>query len=463
MSQPPRSSSALSRGVLCLAAVAGALDAQTWRQALPATSPAARTASAMATHAAMGSTVLFGGYADPTYLADTWLFDGAAWTAVAGTAPVRRARHAMAYDEARSQVVLFGGVNGNSVNSYLGDTWLFTNGAWQQRSSAAFPAVRFGHAMAYDRASSRVVMFGGRTRSGTIFLGDTWLWDGTSWTPNAPAASPSPRMGHAMALAPTSGHVVLFGGMPLGGGFSGDTWTWNGATWMPLAPAHAPTPRMNAVMAEDPVHARVVLYGGYDSTDLADTYEWDGTDWRLLAGALSPSITTLPALATGPAGRHVVLFGGARAGIPRADTWWNGYFAEVSAFGVGCGSPPLSLAPAAGAVPLLGQAFQSEIHAVPAGATAFQGLGFDDKSMQGRPLPLDLGVYQLPGCWLYHDAAAMFLPCTGAGSVATHSLAIPNDPTYAGWVVFLQGYVIGATANPPGVVTSNALALRIGF
>ena len=59
--------------------------------------------------------------------------------------------------------------------------------------------VRFGHARAYDQTRGRVVMFGGRTRSGSIFLADTWEWDGVDWLPFTPAHAPAPRMGHAMA------------------------------------------------------------------------------------------------------------------------------------------------------------------------------------------------------------------------------------------------------------------------
>ena len=43
---------------------------------------------------------------------------------------------------------------------------------WTQRSSAVSPPGRFWHAMAYDQARHRTVLFGGI--SGISILGDTW-------------------------------------------------------------------------------------------------------------------------------------------------------------------------------------------------------------------------------------------------------------------------------------------------
>lgn len=419
---------------------------------------------AMATDLAAGRIVLFGGYAGGNYLADTWLYDGATWSAVPGAAPGLRARHTMAFDEARGRVVLFGGINGVSVNNYLGDTWEYANGVWQQRSTPVRPPVRFGHAMAFDRARQRVVMFGGRTNAGTIFLADTWEWDGTAWSPQTPASAPTARMGHAMALDPTTGRVLLFGGLQLGGPFAGDTWTWNGTTWTQLLPAHAPSPRANAAMAADLVRGRIVLHAGYDGQDLTDTFEWNGSDWTPVATPVQPGVPVFPALATGPTGLHVVLFGGEDAGgVAQAATWWYGRFAGTRAFGAGCGSPPLALAAAPASAPVLGQAFRSEMTPVPAGAVAFQTLGVSNSTWNGLPLPIDLTPLQMPGCWLHHDAVLLFLPCTLAGGTATHALMVPSQPSLAGFEVYLQGCVFAPGSNPVGLLTSSALAVTLGY
>jgi hypothetical protein len=77
--------------------------------------------------------------------------------------------------------------------------------------------------MAYDAATGTVVLFGGFGSSS--LLGDTWTWNGTTWTQQHPATSPSARDVAAVADAAT-GTVVLFGGGSPDGGVFGDTWTW---------------------------------------------------------------------------------------------------------------------------------------------------------------------------------------------------------------------------------------------
>ena len=92
---------------------------------------------------------------------------------------------------------------------------------WTQRLHFG-PAARLGHAMAYDAARQRVVLFGGV--DATSKLGDTWVWDGTFWTQVA-ETGPSPRVSHALAYDHAREQVVLFGGWT-GNTQMSDTWVW---------------------------------------------------------------------------------------------------------------------------------------------------------------------------------------------------------------------------------------------
>jgi Galactose oxidase, central domain len=118
-------------------------------------------------------------------------------------------------------VVLFGGDNSN----ILGDTWTWDGTTWTKQHAAAGPTPRFGAAMAYDAATGTVVLFGGCCTLTSQF-GDTWTWDGTTWTKQHPAASPTARDSAAMAYDAATGTVALFGGEPHSGHPFGDTWTW---------------------------------------------------------------------------------------------------------------------------------------------------------------------------------------------------------------------------------------------
>ncbi len=440
------------------------LVAQAWQQVATPTSPPPRYAHRLATDSAAGRVVLFGGLG-ASYFGDTWEFDGTTWTQRLVPGPSPRGQHGMAFDALRGVTVLFGGLNGPGLNGYLGDTWEYAGGVWQQRSSVGmfFPQARFAHALAFDVARLRIVMFGGRGRS-TVLLGDTWEWDGTSWTPISTSVAPSPRSGAVMAFDPLTGHALLFGGIQVGGYALPTTWSWDGANWSALTTVHAPSPRSQPVVANDLGGSRVVLYGGFDGTDLFDTWQWDGIDWQLLTTSVQPGVPALPAMAPGPLGQHVVLFGGqdSGGGLHQA-TWRNGWFASVVPLGTGCGTPAVTLASAAGSLPALGQAFRSTIGNVPAGAVAFQSYGFSDTVFAGLSLPLDLGFAGLPGCVLYHDLAATFLPCLDNGNgTAASVLPVPNLPTLVGAKVYLQAYLLGAPGNATGLLTSNALSLVLG-
>src|SRR5205823_770576 len=106
----------------------------------------------------------------------------------------------LAYDGAHGQVLMFGGAN----SSFPIETWVW-DGNWIQKTAGP---IRYHHAMAYDGA--QVVLFGGKTYG--PFFGDTWAWDGSTWTQQSPATSPAAREAHAMAYDPSHAQVVLFGG-----------------------------------------------------------------------------------------------------------------------------------------------------------------------------------------------------------------------------------------------------------
>jgi hypothetical protein len=76
---------------------------------------------AMAFDSHRGRSVLFGGYGSQL-MNETWEWDGATWTSIAGVHPAARFRHMMAFDSRRNVVVLFGGLAENYLTAF-GDTW----------------------------------------------------------------------------------------------------------------------------------------------------------------------------------------------------------------------------------------------------------------------------------------------------------------------------------------------------
>jgi hypothetical protein len=119
-----------------------------------------------------GRTVLFGGVGTGAYLADTWEWNGAAWAGVSEFGPQQRAFAALGFDG--SEGVLFGGTfqNQNGASIYLGDTWSWDGRFWTQRQDIG-PQSRAGHAMAFDGGRKKMVLFGGSSAANQD-LGDTW-------------------------------------------------------------------------------------------------------------------------------------------------------------------------------------------------------------------------------------------------------------------------------------------------
>jgi N-acetylneuraminic acid mutarotase len=301
---------------------------QTWTQ-VPVASPDApspRNGHAMAYDAARGKVVLFGGQDDGGKSGETWEYDGATqtWTQVpvaSPDAPSARNLHAMAYDAARGRVVLFGGINDGAID---GETWEYDSGtqSWArvQVASPDAPSPR-SSAMAYDIARGKVVLFGGAAIGGLD--AETWEYGGAtqSWTqvPVASAGAPSPRDDHAMVYDAARGKVVLFGGrVGNPSRLNGETWEYDGATqtWneVPVASPDAPSPRAGA-MAYDAARGKIVLFGGSDATGVnGETWEYDGAteSWTQVAVASpdAPSPRKGHAMTYDAARRRVVLFGG---------------------------------------------------------------------------------------------------------------------------------------------------------
>jgi hypothetical protein len=290
-----------------------------WTNQAPATHPSGRYFAAMAYDAATSTVVLFGGYnpsANIQGFDDTWTWNGTTWTQQhPAVHPPRRFLASMAYDAATGTVVLFGGLGDGEV---LGDTWTWNGTTWTQQHPAASPPSRQGATMVYDAATGTVVLFGGYGPQGPDpgYLDDTWTWNGTTWTQQHPAASPSARRLSTMAYDAATGTAVLFSGTTSSTSL-GDTWTWDGTTWTQQYPAASPPAQVGASMAYDAATGTAVLFG-----TKRGTWTWNGTTWTKQAPATSPEVRNLSTMAYDAATGTVVLFGGlASNGTILGDTW----------------------------------------------------------------------------------------------------------------------------------------------
>ena len=266
-----------------------------WTDMRPDPSPPAAD-YAMAYDAQSDRVIAFGGPRD--LLPDTnytWAYDfnTNTWTNVTpevGPSPccvnalIFSAPGGMAYDGESDRIILFGGTR-REPRYLSGETWAYdyNTNTWTNMTPAMGPDPRFGHSMAYDAESDRVIIFGGEV-SGAHTI-ETWAYDynTNTWTRMNPAENPS-VIGAGMAYDAQSDHAVLFGGG------TDETWAYdfNTDTWSQMNPARRPSLR-GANMAYDAESDRVVLYGGISHVHPAHplfrdtwTYDFDADVWTLL-------------------------------------------------------------------------------------------------------------------------------------------------------------------------------------
>lgn len=211
---------------------------------------------------------------------------------VTGTPTQRRDNPGAA---SHDKMYVFGGRDGNAGTAVRNALYEFDGAAWTLKTAegaAGSPPARGGACVAWDRARSKLVVFGGDTGGTTpALLGDTWEWDPTTnaWTDVTPNPSPSPRRWAAMAYDPSSGGMLLFGGdtqitptTP-----TNDTWLFFGGAWTQLGATTSPPVRRLHSLVTRPDFGDVFLCAGDDSRNTPVVRLLDA--WRFtMAGGWVP-------------------------------------------------------------------------------------------------------------------------------------------------------------------------------
>ena len=444
--------------VFCLQALAIAQLPLTWRQAAN-TGPIPRTAPAMAFDSSRGKSVLFGGFNNNynNNFGDTWEWDGSTWVPqLFASGPTARYDHKMAYDSQRHRTVMFGGIN----TTLLGDTWEWSGAAWTQVSTSG-PSARSSPGLCYDSVRGKTVLFGGYS---TSFQNDTWEWNGVTWTQTAlTGLLPARRFGLGLVYDSNRAKTVMFGGFNNTDNYLSDTWCFDGVTWAQLVPSGTqPSARYCHAMSYDSNRGKVVIFGGFGGTFLGDTWELLGSNW-LEVIITGPNEIIDPAMAYDSNREMTVLYGGlGTLGYP-TETWeWQGTSLST-AYGTGCGSPPLTLTQINAAYPTMNTTAKASLTNIP-GSLAFISIGLSNINFGPFQLPITLVGLGMPGCDLLQSVELAALPTitNGAGS-ATFHLPLPNYPALQGMHLYIQGWANAQGFNQGGAIASNGLDWRIGF
>jgi len=270
-----------------------------WTLVEDAGQPGGLHGSKAAFHRSLGQVMLYGGSTNcgtGPYSPALWRYDGSAWICeCADCAPGPRWGHALVYDSANDRLLLFGGTSDGSTSK--NDLWQWTrnNGFEQLTPTGPSPTPRQGVVAAYDDARHRLVVFGG-VRDDTGATGELWEFAGLQWQQIAPTSPwPADRYdnGQVATYDRLSHSVVIYAGNNASGGVGlDDMWSWDGIAWTRRCTACTGSNRMASGFAYDPVTGRIVLQGGFTTGEEAGTWESTGAGFALVDPDLPPARDT---------------------------------------------------------------------------------------------------------------------------------------------------------------------------
>jgi hypothetical protein len=235
---------------------------------------------------------------------EMWSWDGTVWTELFPATMPDGGRTDyvpgfITYDRGNGNVVMYGGqdVSGGAL-----ETWIWDGTDWTEVFPSAQPPVAdvWDSNLMYDEAHGYVLLSTcAATGTGAGLFNETWTWDGTTWTQQAPVDSPPARSGHAMFYHIAGGTAILTQGLGVPGGGNqnfADTWAWDGTNWIDLSlpgPALAAgltqIPHSYSQMAYDRVNDIAIMYGGFSSITFPNLY---GDTWGLIWITVTPPTTT---------------------------------------------------------------------------------------------------------------------------------------------------------------------------
>ena len=207
-------------------------DGTTWTQKT-GSGPEARLHAVGAFDPQAGVVRMYGGVGtDDVPRTDTWEWNGTAWTRVSTAGPADRGSDHMAYDATRQRttMLLFKRVPPNADQTYNTDLWEWTGTTWTALPGSG-PTISPIQPLVGVGPTGGLLLFDGGVLQGTA---STWVWQSGQWT-RAATTGPSIRNGHALAYDSARNRVVLFGGFGPGQDFS-DTWEWDGQRWSQATP-----------------------------------------------------------------------------------------------------------------------------------------------------------------------------------------------------------------------------------
>lgn len=314
------------------------LPSRNWtKQILPGLWPSPVMGQAMIFDSDLNIAVSFGGFDDMNAQSYTFTYNYSNNTCIDKNpypTPSGRGLHSMVYDLKNKMVILFGGAAPQTFLptrpydfDFFSDTYTYdvSLNKWTDMRPPEAPLPRCGQSMCYDPSSGQIILFGGLGDQGVY--GDTWTYNLTSnrWSQRYPTMSPPARMGAMMATDDSGKSIILFGGQSKSA-FYNDTWSYDiaGNIWTKRTISSSPSPRAYAAMTYDQVEKQMLLFGGNTQNgDQDDYWIYDpaGNSWEFQGELMTPEPRINPSAAYDSVRGVGVLFGGFTRSGPLNDTW----------------------------------------------------------------------------------------------------------------------------------------------
>jgi len=227
------------------------------------------------------------------------------------------------------------------------------------------------------------------------------------------------------------------------------------ASWI-LRSSAGPQPGPFSAAATDFPNGEVLLFGGGPLTGTSETWAWRTGSWTQRTPATTPAARWAHAMTDFQFGPPPLPATVLLIDTNNVRTWGHGLSASSVGYGTGCpyqGSTPTLMAPP----PLIGTNHTFQLGSLPANqfAVLFTSTQIDPA---GTPLSgSSCLVYVVPPL----DSTPVVYTAPGSSS-ATATIAIPNNPSLIGTVLYHQGWITAPGVNPANAVTTNALCSRIG-
>jgi len=225
----------------------------------------------------------------------------------------------LAFDEARSKVVAF---------DQSGETWMWDGRSWTQQHPAQSPPARESAAMTYDPDHRLVLLWGGFANQ--VWSADLWSWDGTNWalihTANFPPANGTPgwaRPAPVLAYDDQRHLVVLVrnNGSHPAGPTGPDVWTWDGSAWTHAGSSNVPPIWGSAAYVPA---VKGILFLGVDGNAAPQTWTFTADTWTKLPSVLAPAVPLddpPPIAYFGPAGTAELVDGSGQIWAWQGGDW----------------------------------------------------------------------------------------------------------------------------------------------